>query len=398
MPRNELHDRIEDVWNVSADGPRLLTLAVPPDESLDAALDRVEARHEDTQYLYAETQARVADAVTALREALDEYTTTPENGLVMFAGVVDGETVVECFDDLPSAVTESRQERAETFETEPLETALDGAPGDRDGGQGSTDPAASGDDGGQYGLLVVEREKAVLGRLATDGDDDTVEPLEWLRSDRAETNPSDDATGDSEAADREFFERVADAAEDAFLEDGSDDSDEGSDGVSGDAPEEATPDVSAIEGLLVGGSSVTASAFLDGDHLHHQLRNVLVGDTVAIGDATEEGLQQLADNAREQASATERETVREALGEFLARIEEGEEAVIGRAATEEALEYEGVETTLAAETLPAEECRDLARRTAAQGGEFVEVPTDMEGGDRLREEGPIGALTRFPIE
>ncbi|MFC6940832.1 hypothetical protein ACFQE8_12830 [Salinirubellus sp. GCM10025818] len=39
---NELHDRIEDVSNASASGPHLVTLAVPPETPIDAALERIE--------------------------------------------------------------------------------------------------------------------------------------------------------------------------------------------------------------------------------------------------------------------------------------------------------------------------------------------------------------------
>lgn len=96
----------------------------------------------------------------------------------------------------------------------------------------------------------------------------------------------------------------------------------------------------------------------------------------------------------------ERERVGDLLDEFLSALDagEGEQAVAGRDATEEALEYEGVETTLAAEDLPAEELRDLEGRTLSQGGEFVLVPADADGADRFREEGKVGAMIRFPIE
>ena len=90
--------------------------------------------------------------------------------------------------------------------------------------------------------------------------------------------------------------------------------------------------------------------------------------------------------------------MRELLNEYFAELETGDEAVSGREATEEALEYEGVATTFAAEDLSPEELRNFEQRTVSQGGEFVVVPTDIDGAERFREEGEFGALLRFPIE
>jgi peptide chain release factor 1 len=366
---NDLHDRIEDVSNANASGPHLVTLAVPPETPIDAALERIEEEHARTEYIDAdETSERVTEALERTRRILNEYEETPANGLVVYAGVVDAETVDYTFDDLPSPVPELQYERANEFDTDPLDVTAEGS---------------------TYGLIVVEHGKAALGRFV-DGD---VEPIEVLESDTAEDNPTSSELGDREQVDREFFERVAERAGVEFLGENPDE----------DRRERATPgeeDVDPVGGVFVGGSSVTASEFLDGEYLDHRLRERVVGDAVPIGDASEEGLEGLAEKAGERIERIERERVEELLDEFLSAIDsgEGEEAVAGREATEEALEYEGVETTLAAEELSAGELRDLEEPTVSQGGEFVLVPTDVDGADQFREEGEVGALIRFPVE
>lgn len=362
---DDVQDRIEEVSNATGSGPHLVTLAVPPEQSIDSALERVEEEHAMTEYIDAdETSERVTEALERMRRIVNDYEETPENGLVVYAGVVDAETVDYVFDDLPSPVAGERYERSNEFETEPLGVTV---------GESI------------YGLLVVEHGKAILGRF-TDGD---VERAETLQSDDEEENPTSGELGDREQTHREFFERVAERAMIEFLGDEADEQ-RRSDANPG------RPDIDPVDGLFVGGSSVTASEFLDGDYLDHRLRNRIVTDAFAVGDASRDGLEQLADKAHDHLEDAKLEDVRERLDEFFAELETGDEAVSGREAVEEALEYEGVATMLASETMSAEELRGYERKTAAQGGEFVVVPNDVDGGDELRD--GIGALLRFPID
>ncbi|MFH5797737.1 hypothetical protein [Haladaptatus sp. CMAA 1911] len=362
---DDVQDRIEEVSNATGSGPHLVTLAVPPEQPIDAALERIEEEHARTEYIDAdETSERVTEALERVRRIVSDYEETPENGLVVYAGVVDAETVDYVFDDLSSPVAGERYERSNEFETEPLDVTTDES---------------------TYGLLVVEHGKAILGRFS-DGD---VEQIESLRSDDTEDNPTSGELGDREQTHREFFERVAERAMIEFLGETADEQ----------RRSNANPgqsDIDPVDGLFVGGSSVTASEFLDGDYLDHRLRNRVVADAFAVGDASRNGLEQLADKAGDHLEDARRVDVREHLDEFFGELETGDEAVSGREAVEEALEYEGVATMLASETLSAEELRDYERRTVAQGGEFVVVPSDVDGGDELRD--GLGALLRFPID
>lgn len=363
---DDFHDRIEDVSNATASGDHLLTLAVPPSEPIDAALERIEEKHANTEYVDSdETSERVTEALERMRRVLHEYDETPENGLVAYTGVIDAETVDYTFDDLPSPVETARYERSNEFETEPLDVAVDES---------------------TYALVVVEHGKAILGQL-----DDDVEVIETFQSDRWEENPTSGGLGDREQEHREFFEQVAERAEIEFL--GADaDEQRKSDANPGES------DIDPVEGVFVGGSNVTASEFLDGEYLDHRLQKRVVTDEFAIGDTSEEGLEQLAEKARDHIDEVERENIRELLDDFLAEFEDGDEAVAGRDAVEEALEYESVETMLASESLPAENLRRFEQQTVSQGGEFVVVPTDIDRSDQLRQEGDVGALLRFSIE
>ena len=73
-------------------------------------------------------------------------------------------------------------------------------------------------------------------------------------------------------------------------------------------------------------------------------------------------------------------------------------AEFNRDATDEALAYEAVETLLVSESLAAETLRPLDRRTVEQGGACTVVPTEIDAHRRLRDEGGVEALLRFPID
>lgn len=375
------HDRLEEVSNVQVDDERLLTLGVPPAEPVEDALDRAESHHEDAGYLYADTEAQVSEALSALRWALDEYATAPSGGLVACAGIVDGETVSYTFPDPPATVEAVRVERGEEFATELL-----GAPDDADESAAAAEAGAGASGDRTYGLLVVEHGKAILGTFG----DGELTILESFGSERPEDNPMEGSLSDREAEHREFFERVARRAGVHFL---GVDPDEERRGDAEPDEQEADP----VAGLFVGGSSVTASEFLDGEYLDHRLRNRVVDDAFAVGDASEDGLEQLAEKARDRVRETERARLRDLLDDFISGLD-GDEAVAGQERTEEALQYEGVETLLVSATIPTGKRQELGERTRAQGGDIEVIPTDLEGHDRLDRDGAVGALVRFPIE
>jgi hypothetical protein len=202
----------------------------------DAALERVEERHAEAEYIDADgTSERATEALERTRRILNEYEATPENGLVVYAGVVDTETVDYVFDDLPSPVATAAYERSNEFDTDPLDVAA-GEP--------------------TYGLLIVEHGEAMFGTLT--GDD--VEPTATLESDRREENPTSGPLGDREQGSREFFEQVAERAEIEFLGEATDEQRK-SDADPGE------PDADPVEGLFVGGSDVHPPEFLDDEYL-----------------------------------------------------------------------------------------------------------------------------------
>ncbi|ELZ19633.1 peptide chain release factor 1 [Haloterrigena salina JCM 13891] len=352
----ELHERLDRLSSASADRDILVSLAVPPEETIGEARQPVETD-------YAEASQRdersfpkpLTDALETVRSELNEYDEIPESGLAIYAGVPDGDRVAAVFDDLPVPVDESIYRHANEFDLGPLEDV--------------TEPEST------HGLLVVERGGAALGVL----DDEGVEPLESFES---EVPGKSSAGGqfaerferDRERQKREFFAEVADRAERTFI---------------GDEP---------VDSVLLGGTTGIVETFRDEADLDHRLEDRIV-DEFAVEYATQQGLEQLAEKGQEALEERDRDDVRETLGEFFDRIGDDEPVAYGREAVDDALAFDAVETLLLSTGLEGADLQELGERTEGQGGETVVVPDDFPDGNRFAEAfGGIGALLRFPID
>ncbi len=357
-------DRIDAVEDASADQTSLVTLAIPPNESLDAVHNRIEHDHAESEYGDSgPTNQYLQNALEELRRLLQDYDETPENGLVVYAGIVDDELVEYVFDDLPAPVDEFVYDHSNEFNVEPLETTT------------------AADRGATYGLLVVERGGAILGRL----EGEEIVPIKSLENEVAEETPSLDSApeeAEGEALEERqaewkegFFDDVADAAERAFL---------------GEDP---------VDELLIGGTEITVDEFTNDDRLDHRLRDRTAG-TFSVEYASEQGLRQLVDRAEDYLSEAEDRPARETLDQLFDALESDDEAAVyGREGVEKALEFDAVETLLVSEALPVEETQDLIEQANEIEADYVLIPTDIRRGEQFEEgfEG-LGALLRFQIE
>jgi peptide chain release factor 1 len=364
-----LRERIETVANAEADGERLVSAAVPADGSLGEMRERVQEDYAEAEYLNEreEVSKPLKRAIDEVKGVLNEYDETPENGLAVYAGVVDGELTTHVLDDLPDPVTETTYGYDNTFDTAPIEPSVPG-----------TDT---------YGLLVVAREEAVLGRY--DGTD--VEVVETVESDvpskqAAEGRNEDRFEGRSEERREEFFDAVGEAAERTFLGSPSEET--------GDADPVREP---TVAGLVLGGSEVMVETFRDGEHLPDPLADGLMGP-FTVEYAAEPGLRQLVDSAQAD-GAFDDGGAHETLERFFEALDGDEPAVGGPDDVERALEHDAVETLVLVDSRPPAEVQSFEERAAEIGAESVIVSADLERAERLREAfGGVGAILRFPLD
>ena len=353
----ELHERLDRLSSASADRDILVSLAVPPEESIGEARQPVETDYAEASQLGEQSFPKpLTDALETVRSELNEYDEIPENGLAIYAGAPDGDLVTAVFDDLPVPVDEPIYRHANEFDLEPLESV--------------TEPEST------HGLLVVERGGAALGVL----DDEGVETRETVESDvpgksSAGGQSAERFERDRERQKREFFDEVADTAERAFL---------------GDDP---------VDSVLLGGTTGTVETFRDEADLDHRLEDRIVGE-FAVEYATRQGLEQLAEKGQETLEERDREGARETLGEFFDRVRDDDEPVAyGREEVDDALEFDAVETLLLSTALESDDLQEFGDRTEQQGGETVVVPDDFPDGNRFVEAfDGVGALLRFPID
>ncbi|WP_436908384.1 Vms1/Ankzf1 family peptidyl-tRNA hydrolase [Halosimplex marinum] len=222
--------------------------------------------------------------------------------------------------------------------------------------------------GEEYGLLVVERGDAALGRVVDGG----VEPVATVDggitgSARAGTGDPDRFERERERQTREFFREVAAAADEAFL---------------GDDP---------VARLAVGGPMDAATALVDGGYLDDRLTDRLVG-TFTVEHASEPGLRELLDAAAADFLNPATRRLRETLAAFFERLGEGEGVVYGDADLARAVDDGTVETALVAATVDRERREEIEAAVAAQGGETLVVPEHSARGARFAETFRVGAL------
>lgn len=377
--------RVAAVGDASAADECLISVAVPPDEAVADVRERVEKDRAEAALLGEVADERL-EALERARRRLAAFDATPEHGLAVYAGVLDGDLRDYVFADPPDPITDRVYARGTEFETDPL-----GVPGR---------------DRGTWGLLVVERGEAAVGRYdgaaAAGAEAVTVATtVEATLPGKTRVDGRSAAGGTEQVAD--FFDEVAEAARRVFLAGGADPA------LAGDADAEVPGDAGRetdVEGLLLGGTEATVERFREGEHLDPRLVDAVAGTYVAAY-ASVQGLRRVVEAARADGGPLAADAeAREALSAFLDELGDdgdgngsGERVVYGLKATDEALTYDAVETLLVSTDRPAGERRDLRERVREQGGECVVVPADFPDGERFAEgfDG-VGALLRFPIE
>ena len=310
----EFRKVIEELQNFEGSGTQLVTIYVPPDRQISDIAAHITQEHSEAANIKSkQTRTNVQDALTSIKDRLKYYKTPPENGMVMFSGAVNsggGQTdmVTRVLEDPPLPVESFRYHCDSAFLTEPLEGMLA--------------------DKGLFGLIVLDRREANVG---------------WLRGKRVEPVKSTTSLvpgkqrkgGQSqrrfarlrlEAIDN-FYQEVAEMADELFV-----------------------PKRHELEGVLVGGPSPTKEEFLDGEYLHHELQDKVIGKfDVAYTD--ESGLYDLVDSAQDALADAEVMKDKSEMEEFFKELHEGNQATYGFEQTRQNLNMGAVDRLLISEDL-----------------------------------------------
>lgn len=115
---------LSDIRNYKGRGNELVSLYVSPNNSisnvqniLDQELNSIEEYDEGTRMKYS-----VRDTLARIKEEISDFNSIPKNGIIIFAGRVNGDTM--CYvlsDELQSAVEETKYVTGSQFSTEAAE-------------------------------------------------------------------------------------------------------------------------------------------------------------------------------------------------------------------------------------------------------------------------------------
>jgi peptide chain release factor subunit 1 len=397
--RYEFQKVIEELREYRGSGTQLVTIYVPPERQISDVVAHVTQEHSEASNIKSkDTRTSVQDALKSIKDRLKYYDTPPENGLVLFSGAIDtgggqSEMITRVLENPPQPIQSFRYHCDSEFLTEPLEDMLA--------------------DNGLFGLIVLDRRESNVG---------------WLRGKRVE--PVKSATSlvpgkqrkGGQSAQR--FARLRLEAIDNFYQE-----------VAGMADELFVPERHEMDGILVGGPSPTKDEFLDGDYLHHELGDLVLGKfDVAYTD--ESGLYDLVDAASEVLAEHEMLADKQVMEEFFQELHDGDLATYGFEPTRENLMMGSVDRLLISEDLrrdvvvyecpdgreayefldkseptPEHECPDgtvleegeredaidhLMEIADQRGSETVFVSTDFEKGEQLLDAfGGVAGLLRY---
>ncbi len=311
----EFRKVIEELQNFEGSGTQLVTIYIPEDKLISDVVAHVVQEHSEASNIKSkQTRTNVQDALTSIKDRLRYYDTKPpKNGIVLFSGAVDSgggqtEMVTRVLESPPQPVESFRYHCDSNFLTAPLEHMLA--------------------DKGLFGLIVLDRREANVG---------------WLRGKRVEPVKSTTSLvpgkqrkgGQSaqrfhrlrlEAIDN-FYQEVAEMANDLFV-----------------------AKRHELDGVLVGGPSPTKDEFMNGEYLHHEIQDKVLGK-FDVSYTDESGLYDLVDAAQEVLADQEVMKDKAQMEEFFEKLHTGEEATYGFGPTRRNLIMGSVDRLLLSEDI-----------------------------------------------
>ena len=311
----EFRKVIEELKDYEGSGTQLVTIYIPSDKQVSDVVAHVTQEHSEASNIKSkQTRTNVQDALTSIKDRLRYYDTfPPDNGMVIFSGAVDSgggrtDMVTEVLESPPQPIESFRYHCDSAFLTEPLEEML----GDK----------------GLYGLIVLDRREANVGWLKGK----RVEPVKSAES----LVPGKQRKGGQSA---QRFARLRLEAIDNFYQE-----------VAGMADDLFVAKRHELDGILVGGPSPTKDEFLDGDYLHHELRDKVLGK-FDVSYTDESGLSDLVDAGQEALAEADLMDDKADMEEFFEELNGGDLATYGFAPTRENLIMGSVDRLLVSEDL-----------------------------------------------
>ena len=260
LQKYEFRRSLEEVRKLSGRGTELISLYVPPSRQISDVANYLRSEYSQSSNIKStSTRKNVQSAISSILSRLKNFKQPPENGLVFFIGHrsigADQTDMIQFVLEPPEPVPTFIYRCDSQFYTEPIEGMLETKE--------------------KYGLIVIDRSEATIGML----DGKRIISIKNLQS----LVPSKHGRGGQSArrferlieiAAHEYYKKVADIANEAFLSEKS------------------------LKSILVGGPGPTKDFCVKSEYLHYELQKKIL-DTFDTGYTDEYGLKELVEKARD---------------------------------------------------------------------------------------------------
>jgi peptide chain release factor subunit 1 len=356
-----LKRKLEELKAYQGRATELISLYIPPTRRISDVAAYLRNEYSQSANIKSKsTRKNVMAAIESILSRLKYFKEPPENGMAFFVGHVakgaDRTEMTSHIVEPPVKLTTFLYRCDSFFYLQPLEELL-------------LEEEC-------YGLIVVDRSEATVGLLRGK----RIEPIKNLQS----LVPSKHSRGGQsqrrferliEIAAHEYFKKVGEVANEAFLE------------------------VNDLKGILVGGPGSTKNFFIGGDYLHHELKKKII-DTFDTGYTDEYGLRELVgksvDALAEIDIMREKKLVHRLMREI--RKTDGGLSVYGEAEVRRALQMGVIDVLLLSEAL--RKCTLKFRCTACDyttRKSVTGVPTEYEYGECPECSSPMECIEKKDI-
>jgi len=349
---------LKELKQIKGRHTELVSVFIPKGYDLNKIISHLaEEQHTASNIKDSRTRKNVQDSLEKCIRHLRLFKKTPENGLAVFAGNASenvSKIDIKVWSIEPPDPLNFRLYRCDqTFLLDPLKEMLE-----------TTEI---------FGLIVLDRREGNIGLLKGT----VIEELTHMTSGvpgktKAGGQSAQRFERIREEAAKEFFNRIGDAANKAFLE------------------------MKGLRGILVGGPGPTKEDFLDGAYLNEQLKRKVI-TTEDLGYTGEFGLQELVDKAQQALSKLEIAGEKAILKEFFTYLAKEEKKVAYGDKVDKVLKMGAIDRLLLSEDLDDKEIEEYEEKAANYGTEIVIISVNTREGEQLKTMGGKAAILRYAV-
>ena len=311
--RYEFKKALQELANLKGRGTELISLYVPPDKQISDVVQYLREEFSTSSNIKSKsTRKNVLSAIESIMSKLKYYRFPPESGLVFFVGHVstrgDQTEMYSKIIEPPEPIQTFMYKCDSIFHLEQLKIQLDVKE--------------------SYGLIVIDRKEATIGFLKGTN-------IEVVANEQSLVPSKHHQGGQSsrryerliEIAAHEFFKKVGEIANNAFI-----------------------PDIKDMKAVFIGGPGATKEYFFEKDYLRNEIK-FKVGDLFDIGYTDETGLRELVDKAADSIKDMQIARERDLINKFLMEIKkpDGGLGVYGESIVRKELEMKTVDLLLISE-------------------------------------------------